>query len=84
MATTFHLPELSTYFRTPQRQSQRQRQDLNVEKQKWEKVPDKLSVAQKSEPVLQRALQQDISLIIVFFVFSQRNLVFKFNLQLIK
>ena len=55
---------------------------VNIMTQKWAKVPWKLSVAQKSEPVLQRALHQDISLITAFF-FSQTNLVFKFNLNLV-
>ena len=55
---------------------------VNVTTQKWAKVPWKLSVAQKSEPVLRRALHQDISLIIAF-LFSQTNLVFKFNPNLV-
>ena len=56
---------------------------VNIMTQKWTKLPWKLSVAQKSEPVLQKALHQDISLIITFFFFSQTNLVFKFNLNLV-
>ena len=53
---------------------------------KWErvKVSSKLSVTQKSEPVLWRTWHQDISLIIVSFFASQTNLVFKFNLVLIE
>ena len=53
-------------------------------KQKRAKVPGELSVAQKSEPVLQRKLHQDNSLIAVFFFFAQAKLVFKFNLVLIE
>ena len=55
---------------------------VNIMIQKWAKVLWKLSVAQKSEPVLRRALHQDISLIIAF-LFSQTNLVFKFNPNLV-
>ena len=51
-------------------------------KWKWVKVPWKLSVAQKSEPILWRTLHQDISLIIVLCFASQTKLVFKFNLIL--
>ena len=53
-------------------------------KWKWVNVPWKLSVAQKSEPILWRTLHQDISLIIVLCFASQTNLVFKFNLVLIE
>ena len=56
---------------------------VNIMTQKWAKLPWKLSVAQKSEPVLQRALHKDISRIIKFFFFSQTNLVLKFNLNLV-
>ena len=38
----------------------------------------------KSEPVLQKTLHQNISVIIVFFFFSQANLVFSSNLVLIE
>ena len=54
---------------------------INIMKWKWERVPCKLSVAQKSEPVLRRTLHWNTSLIIVFFA-SQTNLVFKLNLAL--
>ena len=57
---------------------------VNIMKLKWAKIPWKLSVAQKSEPVLWRTLHQDISLITVFFFASQINPVFKFNLVLIE
>ena len=57
---------------------------VNVMKPKWVKVPWKLLVVQKSEPVLWRTLHQDISLIIVFFFFTGTNLVFKFNLVLME
>ena len=57
---------------------------LNIMKWKWSKVPWKLLVAQKSEPVLWRTLHQKISLIIVLFLASEINLVFKFNLVLIE
>ena len=57
---------------------------VNIMKWKWVKVPWKLSVAQKSEPILWRTLHQDISLIIVLCFASQTNLVFKFNLVLIE
>ena len=55
-----------------------------IMKRKWATVPWKLLVAQKSEPVLWRTWHQDISLIVVFFFFSETNLVFKFNLVLIE
>ena len=55
---------------------------VNIMKQKSTKLFRKLSVAWKSEPVLRRTLHQDISLIIIFFSLSQKNLVFKFNLML--
>ena len=54
---------------------------VNIMKQKSTKLFGKLSVAWKSEPVLRRTLHQDISLIIIFFSLSQKNLVFKFNLM---
>ena len=57
---------------------------VHVMKPKWVKVPWKLLVVQKSEPVLWRTLHQDISLIIVFFFFTETNLVFKFNLVLME
>ena len=57
---------------------------VNIMKQKWAKVPWKLLVAQKSELVLWRTLQQGISFIIVYFFFSETNSVFKFNLVLIE
>ena len=50
-------------------------------KQKLVKVHWKLSVVQKSELVLWRTMHRDISLIIVFFFFSETNLLFRFNLQ---
>ena len=40
---------------------------INIMKQKWAKMPWKLLVVQKSEPVIWRTLHQDISLIIIFF-----------------
>ena len=57
---------------------------VNIFKRKSTKVPGKLSFSQTSEPALQRTLHQDISLIIVWFFFSQKSLVFKFNLVLIR
>ena len=57
---------------------------VNIMKRKWAKVPWKLLPAQKSEPVLWETLHQDISLIILFFFYTEINLVFKFNLMLIK
>ena len=57
---------------------------VNIMKQKWAKVPAKLSVGLKVKTVLQRTLHQSISFIIVFFFFSQTNLVFKFTLVLIE
>ena len=57
---------------------------LNIMKWKWVKVPWKLSVAQKSEPILWKTSHQDISLIIVLWFVPQTNLVFKFNLVLIE
>ena len=47
-------------------------------------VSRKLSCTQESEPAPQRTLLQDISLIIVRFFFAQINLVFQFNLVLIR
>ena len=44
----------------------------------------KLSAVQKSEPVLQRTLRKDISIIIVFLFLSQTSPILKFNLVLIK
>ena len=55
---------------------------LNIMKRKLAKLIWKLSVAQKSEPVLWRALHQDNSLITALFFGSRTNLVFKFNLVL--
>ena len=55
---------------------------VNIMTKNWAKVPWKLSVGRKSESVLQRALHQDISLIIAL-LFSQTKLVFKFNLNLV-
>ena len=51
-----------------------------IMKQKWAKVPWKLLIAQKSKPVLWGILHQGISLIIVFFFFSEASLVFNFSL----
>ena len=49
---------------------------LGKYQEKLMKVPGKLSVTQKSNPVLQRMLDQGISLIIIFFFFSQTNVIF--------
>ena len=51
---------------------------------KMAKGARQLSVVQKSEPVLRRALHQNVSLIIVFFFFSQTSLDFKFSLVLME
>ena len=56
---------------------------VDITKRKWE-VPWKLLVAQKSESVHCSTLHHVISLNIAFFFFSQTNLVFKFNIVLIK
>ena len=55
---------------------------VNIMKPKWMKVRGKLSVRQKSEPVLRRTLHQDISRNIAFFFFSRTSLVFIFSLLL--
>ena len=57
---------------------------LTIFKRKSTKVPGKLSFTQESEPASQRTLLQSISLIIVCFFFAGINLVFKFNLALIR
>ena len=54
----------------------------NLLKRIWAKMPWKLLVGQKCEPLLWRTLDQDISLTVVFFCLSETNLVFKFNLVL--
>ena len=57
---------------------------VNIRKLKWTKVPWKLLVAQKLEPVLWRTSHQNISFLLVLFFASQTNLVFKFSLVLIE
>ena len=57
---------------------------INMMTWKLAKAPWKLLVPQKSEPILWRTLHQGISLIIIFFFFSETNLVFKFNLVVIE
>ena len=51
----------------------------NIMKRKCAKVPGKLSVVQ-----FWACFMKSISLVIVFFFFSQTNLVFKFNLMLVR
>ena len=57
---------------------------VNVFKQKSVKVSGLISFTQQSKPALRRTMQQDISLIIVCFFFSQVNLVYKFLILLFR